>query len=224
MRVKDFFKTQILKFKNRKKGIMIKKGTIVKQSFLEGKNLLRKNNFVENSEVGFGTYFGSDCIIKNSKVGKYCSIGSKLTIVSGKHPLDKNVSIHPAFYLKKNKELNKLLLSYVKNDKYEEEQLLDKKWNIIIGNDVWVGNDVKIMQGIKVGDGAVIGAGALVTKDVAPYTIVGGVPAKLIRKRFSDEDIDFLLKLKWWDKGEEWIKENAEYFEDIDILKSKSQK
>ncbi len=114
--------------------------------------------------------------------------------------------------------------SYIKENKYNDSVKIDNKWDIIIENDVWIGSDVKFLQGIRIGDGAVIGAGALVTKDVAPYAIVGGVPAKLIRKRFSDEDIEFLLELKWWDKGEEWIKENAEYFEDIDILKSKSQK
>jgi virginiamycin A acetyltransferase len=72
------------------------------------------------------------------------------------------------------------------------------KGDTVIGNDVWIGNSVTIMQGIKIGDGAIIGTNALVTKDVEPYTIVGGNPAKVIRKRFDDETIAFLLELAWW--------------------------
>jgi virginiamycin A acetyltransferase len=73
------------------------------------------------------------------------------------------------------------------------------KGDTVIGNDVWIGNSVTIMQGIKIGDGAIIGTNSLVTKDVEPYTIVGGNPARVIRKRFADETIDFLLNLRWWD-------------------------
>ncbi len=72
------------------------------------------------------------------------------------------------------------------------------KGNIVIGNDVWIGNSVTIMQGVKIGDGAIIGTNALVSKDVEPYTIVGGNPAKVIRKRFDEETIRFLLALAWW--------------------------
>lgn len=73
------------------------------------------------------------------------------------------------------------------------------KGDTIIGNDVWIGNSVTIMQGVKIGDGAIIGTNSLVTKDVEPYTIVGGNPARLIRKRFDEQTIDFLLQLRWWD-------------------------
>ncbi|HLD95876.1 MAG TPA: CatB-related O-acetyltransferase [Alphaproteobacteria bacterium] len=73
------------------------------------------------------------------------------------------------------------------------------KGDTVIGNDVWIGNSATIMQGVKIGDGAIIGAHSLVTKDIEPYTIVGGNPAREIRKRFDTETIKFLLKLKWWD-------------------------
>jgi virginiamycin A acetyltransferase len=82
------------------------------------------------------------------------------------------------------------------------------KGDTVIGNDVWIGNSATLMQGVKIGDGAIIGTNALVTKDVEPYTIVGGNPAKQIKKRFSDEEIEFLLKLKWWDWPIEKITEN----------------
>ena len=89
---------------------------------------------------------------------------------------------------------------------------------VIIGNDVWIGNDVKLMEGITIGDGAVIGTGAVVTKDVEPYSVYAGVPAKKIKLRFSEEQIEELVKIKWWDKDEEFIRNNvkASVFDDVD--------
>ena len=84
----------------------------------------------------------------------------------------------------------------------------DNKGDIVIGNDVWIGYEAVILAGVTVGDGAIIGTRAVVTKDVPPYTIVGGVPARPIKKRFSDETISDLLKIKWWDWPEEKIAQN----------------
>ena len=84
----------------------------------------------------------------------------------------------------------------------------DNKGNIVIGNDVWIGYEAVILAGVTIGDGAIIGTRAVVTKNVPPYTIVGGVPAKPIRKRFPQETIDFLLKIKWWDWTEERIRQH----------------
>lgn len=84
----------------------------------------------------------------------------------------------------------------------------DNKGDIVVGNDVWIGYEAVILAGVTIGDGAIIGARAVVTKDVPPYTIVGGVPAKPIRKRFNEETIDILLKLKWWDWSKERIAKN----------------
>ncbi|MCI8771734.1 MAG: CatB-related O-acetyltransferase [Lachnospiraceae bacterium] len=84
----------------------------------------------------------------------------------------------------------------------------DNKGDIIIGNDVWIGYEAVILSGVTIGDGAIIGTRAVVTKDIPPYTIVGGVPAKPIRKRFDDVTIARLLELKWWDWSEERIKTN----------------
>ena len=84
----------------------------------------------------------------------------------------------------------------------------DNKGDIIGGNDVWIGYEAVILAGVTIGDGAIIGARAVVTKDVPPYTIVGGIPAKQIRKRFNEETIDTLLKLKWWDWSKEYIRQH----------------
>ena len=84
----------------------------------------------------------------------------------------------------------------------------DNKGDIVVGNDVWIGYEAVILAGVTISDGAIIGARAVVTKDVPPYTIVGGIPAKQIRKRFNEETIDTLLKLKWWDWSKERISKN----------------
>ena len=98
----------------------------------------------------------------------------------------------------------------------------DNKGDIVIGNDVWIGFEAVILSGITIGDGAIIGARAVVTKDVPPYTIVGGVPARPIRKRFSDEKIESLLKLKWWDLPPQKVLERIKFIQsgNLDALKN----
>jgi virginiamycin A acetyltransferase len=98
------------------------------------------------------------------------------------------------------------------------------KGDTVIGNDVWIGNSVTIGPGIKVGDGVIIGTNSFVTKDIEPYTIVGGNPAKEIRKRFDAETIQLLLDLKWWDWSAEKITDNLELITNgkIDELKQQS--
>ena len=102
-------------------------------------------------------------------------------------------------------------------DEWEHGIWADKAWDnkgdIVIGNDVWIGFEAVILAGVTIGDGAIIGARAVVTKDVPPYTIVGGVPAKSIRKRFSDEDIAALMALKWWDLPPAQILERIKYIQ-----------
>ena len=122
-------------------------------------------------------------------IGKFCSIAckAKFLMTSGNHSM-KSLSTYtfPIFYEEWDETLN-------------VKDAWDNKGDIIIGNDVWIGYDAIIMSGVKIGDGAIIGTRALVTKDVAPYTIVGGVPAKPIKKRFDDDIISKLLDIKWWD-------------------------
>ena len=95
----------------------------------------------------------------------------------------------------------------------------NNKGDIVIGNDVWIGYDAIIMSGVKIGDGAIIGTRAIVTNDVPPYTIVGGIPAKVIRKRFSDDIILKLLEIKWWDWPDEKIQANIQYIQSGNIDK-----
>lgn len=132
-------------------------------------------------------------------VGKFCSIacGAKFLFTSANHTM-KSLSTYPF----------PIFFEEWKLDSATVTDAWDNKGDIIIGNDVWVGYDAVILSGVTIGDGAIIGTRAVVTKDVPPYTIVGGVPAKQIRKRFDEETVTRLLELKWWDWADERIKEN----------------
>ncbi len=132
-------------------------------------------------------------------IGKFCSIacGAKFLFNSANHSLS-SLSTYPFPIFYEEWGL----------DRKNVAEAWDNKGDIVIGNDVWIGYEAVILAGVTVGDGAVIGACAMVTKDVPPYTIVGGVPAKPIRKRFSEETISEMLALKWWDWPKERIARN----------------
>ncbi|MBE6034068.1 MAG: CatB-related O-acetyltransferase [Clostridiales bacterium] len=131
-------------------------------------------------------------------IGKYCSIacGAKFIFTSANHTL-KSLSTYPFPLFWEEYGLNKM----------DVTQAWDNKGDIIIGNDVWIGYEAVIMPGIHIGNGAIIGTRAVVTKDVEPYTIVGGVPAKPIKKRFNDEIIEKLQSISWWDWDKEKVRE-----------------
>lgn len=131
------------------------------------------------------------------KIGRYCSIacGSKFLFTSGNHALASlSTYTFPIFYEEWGLDAKDICGAW------------DNKGDIIVGNDVWIGFEAVILSGVTIGDGAIIGARAVVTKDVPPYTIVGGVPAKPIRKRFDDRTIEKLLSLRWWDRDETTVK------------------
>ncbi len=190
-------------------------------SIFEGKNYIGNGSQIENSYIGYASYLSDDTILQNTKIGKYCAIASGVSIIRGQHPSGQFVSIHPAFYSPQNIGAS---ICFVNEKQYEEYRYAESGYVVDIGNDVWVGKNVQLMEGIKIGDGAIIAAGAVVTKNVHPYTIVGGVPAKLIRNRFSENETDFLNKLQWWNKPDCWIQENAKYFSDIKKLQKHLQK
>lgn len=131
-------------------------------------------------------------------IGKFCSIacGAKFLFTSANHT-QASLSTYPfpLFFEEWGLDVQNITSAW------------DNKGDIIIGNDVWIGYEAVILSGVTIGDGAIIGTRAVVTKDVPPYTIVGGVPAKPIRKRFSVDTISALLKIKWWDWPEERIKQ-----------------
>jgi len=187
----------------------------------EGKNYLDHYSKLIRSSLGYGSYVGHHTKLTRTTVGRYSSIGPNVSIVVGMHPTSTYVSTHPAFYSTNN--ANKAC--YVSKNKFEEYKYIDNLRNFCsIGNDVWIGEGAKIVGGCRIGDGAVVAAGAIVTKDVPPYAVVGGVPARLIRYRFEPQQVDALLKCEWWNKDESWIIDHAELFEDIDLFLDESRK
>ena len=142
------------------------------------------------------------CDSAQTVIGKFCSVAADVTIAPGQHP---------------TQWLSTSGFQYDSTKKISLRQSV-KDWTeghtpVIIGNDVWIGCYAVIQDGVHIGDGAIVGSNAVVTKDVPPYAIVGGVPAKVIRYRFSPEIIEKLLKLKWWDLPDEQIAELP--FEDV---------
>ena len=166
---------------------------------------LHKNSKLFNSVLGDYSYLGPNTVVGNCDIGKFCSIAHEALIGGlGKHPVDR-VSTHPAFY----SPPGPLGISFA-DKKYFEEYERTK-----IGNDVWIGVRAIVLDGVSIGDGAIVAAGAVVTKDVPSYAIVGGVPAKVIRYRLQEDEIEYLIRFKWWDKDIKWLKENHMLFHDV---------
>ncbi len=186
------------------------------QTRLQGHNLICVRSNLRSTEVGTGSYVGEDCSLPRCQIGRYSSIGPRVHLVVGEHPTHTFVSTHPAFYSTRNQ----VGFAYVGEQAFDEFRFANPVARIYveIGNDVWIGADARIRAGVRIGDGAIVASGAWVTQDVAPFTIVGGLPAKLIRNRFSQEQTAYLQRLRWWDQTEEWIRARAHLFQNIDNL------
>lgn len=179
-----------------------------------GENLLGAYSYIDNAEIGYASYIAAHTKIESATIGKYTSIGPNVHIVMGQHPTHKFVSTHPAFY-----SINRgVYPSYVDEQLFEEYRYVKDNVSVNIGNDVWIGDSASIMEGVTIADGTIVAAGSMVVKDTEPYSIVGGVPAKVLSYRFTKEQINFLLDLMWWDKEESWIMKNAKNFTDIEKL------
>lgn len=170
----------------------------------EGYNRIGDGTSFQGS-MGKCSYIGRNCSIY-ADIGRYCSISSNVNVAIGKHPSKDWVSTHPAFFSPRQQ----CGLSYVTECLFDETT-----GNTVIGNDVWIGYGATILGGAHIGDGAIVAAGAVVTKDVPPYAIVGGVPAKVIQYRFSDDEIKRLEKIKWWEKDDAWISAHAKSFKKV---------
>lgn len=155
----------------------------------------------QHVKIGDYTYINSAYIYDNVKIGKFCSIAHQVCIAPGEHYLNR-LATYP---------VKIRVLGEDWNDVFPEKK------QTIIGNDVWIGNNVTILSGVNIGDGAVIAAGAVVTKNVPSFAIVGGVPAKVLKYRFSNEIIEKIENLEWWNKDIVWFKEHKNVFERSDI-------
>lgn len=155
---------------------------------------------------GYEQFWSKNNLKKNLKsIGAFCSIGRDVMIPDGNHPLD-FVSTNPFIF---NKGFGFIDENFDISNKFKSQ-------DIHIGNDVWIGQKVILMSGISIGNGSVIGAGSVVTKSVPDYAIAAGIPAKVIRYRFNQEQINYLNKIKWWEWNDEKIKHNVASFKNID--------
>lgn len=173
----------------------------------EGKNRIGADTVLSDTYLGFGSYVNDNSNVSNCRIGRYCSLSNGILRASGTHPMD-FVSTHPAFYSTKHP----CGISYTQKECFQEMIYLEEPYQVIIGHDVWIGTGVTLLDGVTIGNGAIVAAGAVVTKDVPPYAVVGGVPAKVIKYRFSDDIIKKLEQSQWWDKDATWLKAHAEYF------------
>jgi phosphonate metabolism protein (transferase hexapeptide repeat family) len=161
-------------------------------------------NFIENATLDDYSYTGQFCFIQNSKIGKFVNIAAKTRIGPTDHPY-KRPSLHHFTYRK---------AMYGFGDRDDEQYLGERESRTTyIGHDAWIGHGAIIQPGISIGIGAIVGSGAVVTKDVPPYAIVVGVPAKVIKYRFSDSEIKALRRIGWWDWSFETIKKRIDDFQ-----------
>lgn len=157
---------------------------------------------LQHASIDDYSYLGPNSRLIYGTVGKFCSIGGGSIIGMGTHTLN-HISTSSIF----------TAISNGTGSKWTKKQTYEEHTPVTVGNDVWIGIHSMIMGGVTIGNGAVIGAGAVVTKDVPPYAIVGGVPAKIIKYRFSEDVIEKLEASKWWTLEDEILKKNIDLFQ-----------
>lgn len=180
---------------------------------IEGYAIIRSGSNLNGSKIGLGTLIGPDNNVSGAKIGRFCSFAKDVKIVSAVHPIDL-VSSNVSFYNTCNQNI-----PFGKGEISVPEGLYTNNgFTAEIGHDVWIGVSVLIKGGVKIGNGAVIAMGSVVTKDVPPYAIVAGVPAKIIKYRFKEETIKSLLSINWWDWPEDLIRERRKDFSDVELF------
>src|SRR5690349_16340549 len=163
---------------------------------------------IEHASLGDYSYLGRNCLVADAEIGKFCAVAASVRIGAPNHPLDRpsqhRFTYCPEYYS----------ADAARDHAFFRDRRADR---VVIGNDVWIGHAVIVMPGVTVGDGAVLAAGAVVTRDVAPYTIVGGVPAKQIRERFSRDIAARLSAIAWWNWPAETIFQRLPEFQSGDV-------
>lgn len=176
----------------------------VRDSKLDKTSKVCSGSHIVNSSIGRYSYIGNYSTVINARIGSFCSIADNCIIGGASHPINW-VSTSPVFYKGKN-----ILKKNFSNHEYQSTKITN------IGSDVWIGNNSLIKSGVRIGDGAVIGMGAIVTKDVGEFEIWAGNPARLLRKRHTDECIEKLNTIKWWEWDDQTLEIRAKNFNDIE--------
>lgn len=181
---------------------------IAQGSTFEGANRVMAHS-VFNGNMGYGSFIGPHCEL-SANIGRFSSIAPYVRSNVGIHPTEAPYATTCPMFYSMRKQTG---VTFAREQSFEEFRPA-----VHIGNDVWIGENVFLVGGITIGDGAVVMAGAVVTKDVPPYAIVGGIPAKLVKYRYNENTINRLLQMRWWDKPLSYLCDNASKLCDINIL------
>ncbi len=217
--VKPFYKFYAYYVKWRGKVIIPMSSYVSPGSTFEGMSQVHYNvSFY--GHLGYGSYIGPNCRL-NADIGRFTSIASNVHVISGRHPYTYPFATTSPAFFSLNRQHFQNGSTFAKKQMFEETSYYDNQRGVAvkIGSDCWIGEGTAIISGVKIGDGAVVLAHAVVTQDVPPYSIVGGVPARILKFRYDENTIDFLLRTKWWNQSSEWLSENWELLCDIEKLK-----
>lgn len=163
---------------------------------------------VDRSSLGRYSYIDADSRVHLAEIGNFCSIANRVSIGPPNHPTHTRTSSHPAFYLNRPE----WGYSFVQDDNHMEYR------PTVIGNDVWIGVGATILGGLCVGDGCIVGAGSVVTRDLEPFSIAVGAPARILRARFSERQVAAIKKVAWWNRDEAWLSNNSDLMHNVDAL------
>ncbi len=206
-------KLLFLKVKYAGKNLHIEYLAEINASTFSNYNTIRKHARLRDAHLGAYSYIGRESQVYHAWIGNFTCIAPEVLIGLGEHPSKDFVSSHPMFYSTIGQS----------NPVIVEKNLFDEFPQTIIDNDVWIGTRAVLKTGVSIGNGAVIAAGAVVVKDVEPYSIVGGVPAKHIRYRFTPELINILQKSEWWNKDLDWLRAHKYIFKNIGLFVGNSK-
>ena len=198
-------------------GVRFDWGTIVDEGCgFESPVTLLRGARVFGCRLGRYTYLGRDTEIQNANIGRFCSIGPDVMIGLFAHPLGLNMSTSPVFYKGRSQTSTPV---FTDSAIFTGSALFrDEPRPVTLGHDVWIGARAVIKGGVSIGNGAVIAAGAVVTRDIPPYAIAAGVPARILRYRFDAETIESLQQLRWWDQDIDWLRRHACDFMDFRVM------
>jgi acetyltransferase-like isoleucine patch superfamily enzyme len=189
-------------FLHRKQHLLIRYGAHFSNVRFGRFNTLYDRAFLTDVVIDDYSYVGRDNVVACADIGKFTCLAPEVIVGMPNHPSRGFISAHPAFY----STARQAQITFVENDLFEEFK------RVTIGHDVWIGTRAIVMGGVTIGNGAIVGAGAVVTKDVPPYAVVAGIPARVLRYRFEPEQIRMLEKIEWWNQDLDWLKANAHYF------------
>jgi len=203
--LKDYITSILLEIRHRHLKLKIGHYCKIKDTTFAQHNTIYNGVTIRHSSLGRYTYISNKTSINKTSIGSFCSIGPDCKIGLGKHPASDLVSTHPAFYSNQKQC----------GDTFTQKNYFEEHESIVIGHDIWIGANVVIADGVHIGNGAIVSAGAVVVSNVPPYAVVGGVPAKVIKFRFQPDEVDFLIQHPWWEKDEQWLRENFLTMHDI---------